>query len=194
MKELRFALGYMPHRLWGNILQAQFLEKDSGSEFYIAKEFIQNDRSTAAYKRLSPMQLEALGLIDAYSDRAIHRLFSKKGTVKQFQDNISPEMIEDHVRPYIEKYLLAILEIARDNRFPVYVKEKSNSNIFPEDFLNIQKHPATPVFRFTYGERLSYVMQLHHQGKKLSLQEQHVEVVCNHPAVIIIDDQALLSR
>ena len=45
MRELRFALGYMPHRLWGSILQALFLEKESGKEFFIPIEYIQNDKS-----------------------------------------------------------------------------------------------------------------------------------------------------
>ena len=142
MKEMRFALGYMPHRPWGNILQAQYVEKVSGKEFFTTKEFIQNDESTAAFQRLTPMQREVVRLIDSYSDRTIHRLFSKKGTVKEFQDKVPAEMIKDHVRPYIEKSLYAILEIARDNRFPIFIKEKSNQNVFPEDFLKIEKQTA----------------------------------------------------
>ncbi len=38
MKEVRFALGYMPHRLWGDILQAQFLEKETDKEFFFPRE------------------------------------------------------------------------------------------------------------------------------------------------------------
>lgn len=189
MKEMRFALGYMPHRLWGSILQAQFLEKDSGKAFYTAKEFIQNDESTSAFKRLTPMQQELVRLIDKYSDRTLHRLFAKKGTVKEFQDQLKPEMLKDHVRPYIEKVLHAILEIARENRFPVYIKEKSNINVFPEDFLDIQKDPALPLFSFNYGEELSYALLLQHQGKVLKLKDEPVEVVSNYPAVIIIADK-----
>ena len=189
MKDSRFALGYMRHRLWGNILQAQYVEKYSGKEFFTAKEFIQNDESSAAFKRLTPMQAELVRLIDSYSDRAIHKLFARKGTVKEFQDNVKPEMIKEHLRPYIEKVLYAILVIARENRFPVYIKEKGNSNIFPEDFLNIQKHPALPIFRFNYGEELSYSLKVSHLGNELKLKEQHVEVVSNHPAVIILGSE-----
>ncbi len=186
MKEMRFALGYMPHRLWGNILQAQYLEKESGIEFYTAREFIQNDETTSAFQRLTPMQKEVVRVIDSYGDRTIHRLFSKKGTVKEFQDSVTPEMIKDHVRPYIEKFLYAVLEIARDNRFPVYIKDKMNRNVFQEDFLVIQKQPAIPNFSFTFGEELSYSLQLLHLGKRLNLFQKHVEVVCNHPAVVRI--------
>ena len=186
MKETRFALGYMPHRLLGNILQAQFIEKDSGKEFYTSKEYIQNDENTAAYKSLTPMQREVVRLIDSYSDRTIHRLFSKKGTVKEFMDKVTPEMIKDHVRPYIEKFLYAVFEISRDNRFPVYIKDKSNKSVFPEDFLTIEKQPADPFFSFVYGDELSYSMQLLHKGKRLNIKQENVELVSNYPAIIIM--------
>ena len=86
MREIRFALGYMPHRLWGSILQAQVLEKEGDREFYSPGEYIQNDSSTSAYQRLSPMQRQVLHLMDEYSDRKLHRVFSKHKTVKQFLD------------------------------------------------------------------------------------------------------------
>ena len=101
MKEVRFALGYMPHRVWGNIIQAQLLEKDDGKEFYTPMEYIQNDPTTAAYKRLSPMQLEVVQLIDSCNDRSLHKLFAKKGTVKEFMDRMDPDLLEKHIRPRI---------------------------------------------------------------------------------------------
>lgn len=189
MKELKFALGYMPHRIWGNILQALFVEKNSGKEFYTSREYIQNEKSTEAYKRMTPMQREVVQLIDAYSDRTIHRIFSKKGTVREFQDKVSAEMVRDHIRPYIEKYLYTILEIARDNRFPVYIKDKTNINIFPEDFLDIQKHPALPLFQFTFENELSYSLKLQHGGHILKLKDSYVEPVCNFPAIIILGNR-----
>ncbi len=149
MKEMKFALGYTPHRLWGNILQAQYVEKVSGKEFFTPKEYIHYDESSTVFQRLTPMQQEVVRLIDSYNDRSIHRLFAKKGTIKEFQDKVSPEMIRDHVRPFIEKYLYPALEIARDNRFPVYIVDKSNRNFFPEDFLTLDEKLVATQFYFS---------------------------------------------
>ena len=186
MKEMQFALGYMPHRLWGNIIQAQYVEKVEGKEFFTPKEYIQNVASTAAYKRLTPMQREVVRLIDSYSDRNIHKLFAKKGTVKECQDKVTPELIREHIRPFIEKHLFAVLEIARDNRFPLYIKDKGNRNVFPEDFLTLEKGDADPLFIFNYSEELSYTLQLMHCNKRLNLKDGYVEVVSNSPASVII--------
>ena len=132
MREIRFALGYMPHRVWGSILQAQILEKEPGKEFYSPGEYVQNDSSTRAYQRLSPMQREILRLMDEYSDRNLYRHFSRHKTVKQFQDQVDRETVAKHIRPYIGKRLYAILEIARDNRIPVFVKEKTDAGTITE--------------------------------------------------------------
>ena len=188
MREIRFALGYMPHRRWGSILQAQILEKEPGREFYSPGEYIQNDSSTRAYQRWSPMQREILRLMDEYSDRKLHRHFSRHKTVKQFLDQVEQDMVERHIRPYIEKRLYAILEIARDNRIPVFVKEKSSRNIFPEDFLHLERKTAVPVFQFLYREGLSYSLFLVHGDHKLVLKDVPLEVVCNEPCVIILDN------
>lgn len=189
MREIRFALGYMPHRLWGNILQAQLLAGDPGKEFLSPQEYVQNDESTYAYQRLTPMQKEVVGLIDQYNDRQLHRLFSKKATVKEFQDSVDPETIQGHIRPYIEKLLYRILEIARDNRIPVFVKDKSNRNVFDEDFLVIERNPAIPQFRFTYEQGLSYALHLDHREAKLDLRGGYAEIISNSPAVILLENR-----
>jgi SNF2 family DNA or RNA helicase len=186
MRESRFALGYMPHRLWGNILQAQVLEKEPGRDFYTPGEYIQNDSSTAAYQRLSPMQREVMHLMDKYSDRNLHRIFSKQKTVKQFQDHVDQATIDLHIRPFIEKYLYEILVIARENRIPVFLKEKSSRNIFPEDFLRLERKAATPVFSFQYKEQLSYTLFLYHGEHRLTLKDAPLEVITNDPATIIL--------
>lgn len=188
MREIRFALGYMPHRIWGNILQAQILEKEPEKEFYSPGEYVQNDSNTRAYKRLSPMQREILRLMDDYSDRNLHRIFSKHKTARQFQDQVDRDTLEKHVRPFIEERLNAILEIARDNRIPVFVKEKSSRNIFPEDFLHLERLPAVPVFRFHYQEKLSYSLFLIHGDHQLALKDNPVEIVSNNPCIIILEN------
>lgn len=188
MREILFALGYMPHRLWGSILQAQVLEKEPGKEFYTPGEYIQNDSSTSAYQRLSPMQREVLRLMDEYSDRNLHRIFSKQKYVKQFQDQVDRDTISNHIRPFIEKRLVTMLEIARDNRIPVFVKEKSTKNVFPEDFLKLERVAAAPVFRFSYREQLSYALFLIHGEHQLILKDSPLKIVSNEPCIIILGE------
>jgi SNF2 family DNA or RNA helicase len=188
MRESQFALGYMPHRLWGRILLPQVLDKEAGKDFYIPGEYIQKDSSTKAYQRLSPMQREVLSLVDAYSDRNLFRLFSKHKSVKQFHDQVDAATISKHIRPFIEKKLYAILEIARDMRILVFLREKSSRNIFPEDFILLERIPATPVFSFRYKEHLSYSLSLFHGEDQLILKDTPLQIVSNDPTSLILGD------
>jgi superfamily II DNA or RNA helicase len=187
MREIRFALGYMPHRIWGNILQAQFLERESGKEFYHPREYIQNDPGTQAYQRLTPMQREIVSLIDGYSDRNLHKAFSRRGTAKDFLESVDDESIKAHIRPFIETRLYKVLEIARDNRIALFTKDKSNRNVFPEDFIRIEKIPADPLFSFRYGDQLTYSLSLNHGNQTLSLKDRPVEIICNKPCALILE-------
>jgi hypothetical protein len=101
---------------------------------------------------------------------------------------VDPEFIRDHIRPYIEKRLFQILEIARDNRISVYAKDKSSRNIFPEDFIDIQKSPASPIFNFRFDSQLSYELFLVHGENRLVLKDNPLEIVCSSPTVILLGD------
>jgi len=188
MRESRFALGYMPHRIWGSILQAQFLEREPGQEFFNQREYIQNDPATRAYQLLTPMQREIVRLIDAYSDRSLHAKYSRKGTAREFMVTVDRGILQEHIRPYIERKLCNILEIARDNRISLFVKDKSNRNIFPEDFINIEKTPAKPLFQFHYSSGLSYSLILKQGKRTLALRDKPLDIVSNSPCILILEN------
>ena len=73
------------------------------------------------------MQRELVQLVDQYSDRNLHRAFSKKRTAKEFLDSVEEKTIGDHIRPFIEKRIHRALEIARDNRIRLFLKDKSDA-------------------------------------------------------------------
>ncbi|HDR68723.1 MAG TPA: hypothetical protein ENN61_06685, partial [Bacteroidaceae bacterium] len=190
MNEKLFALGYMPHRLWGNILYAQMLEKEPGKVFYQPKEYILNNEDSITYQQISPMQRELVHIIDSYNERKLHGLFWRKGTVKEFEDHVEKQFILDHIRPYIEKQLYLALEVARENRIKIFFKGKDNRNIFPEDFLILEKTNVDPVFEFDYdGEGLKYTLKIIYGENRLVLRNNPVEIISNSPVALILGNR-----
>jgi len=190
MKETFFALGFLPHRLWGNILYAHILVKHDDQEFFQPRETVVKSDLSESYRRLSPMQTEIVKLLDEYSDQKLHRLFSKKKSVKEFQDTVSPEFVTTTVRPYIERIIFRVLQIAVENRILLFQKEKGNRNIFSDDFLHINREPAHPVFHFRKGAEASdYRLEISTRGKSLDLTGKPGEIICNHPSVIMIGNE-----
>jgi len=190
MKSYFFALGYIPHRLWGNILIAQLLEKDELSPYYVTGEILLKTPDSISYQRLTPMQKEAVNVIDEYNDQHLHRLFSKKKNVKEFQDSVDQDTIKEHIRPYIEKRLHRVLVIAAENNFKVFFKEKSSQNIFNEDFLRIHKKPAKPFFHFNKSEEQTfYRLSILLEKAAIDLIHDRAEVISNDPAVVLLENQ-----
>jgi len=187
MKNYFFALGYIPHRLWGNIFIAQLLEKDETSLYFVTGEILLKNPDSLSYQRLTPMQKEVVNIIDEYNDKTLHRLFSKKRTVKEFQDSVDKESITGHIRPYIEKRLYSILQIAAENNFKVFFKEKSSQNIFTDDFLKLHKKSVKPYFRFERGpEHTSYNLSVLRGNEKVKLIHDKAEIISDFPAAILL--------
>ncbi len=173
--------------MWGKILIPQLLEKDERALYYVTGEILLKNENALSYQRLTPMQKEVVGLIDEYSDKTLHRLFSKKRTIKEFQDSVDKAAVDAHIRPYIEKRIYAVLRIAVENNFKVFFKEKSSQNIFPDDFLTLHRRPASPFFRFHRSdENTKYSLTILRDGEPVALNREGAEVICNQPACILL--------
>ena len=188
MKNYFFALGYIPHRLWGSILIPQLLEKDETTMYFVTGEILLRNEQSMSYQRLTPMQKEVVNIIDEYSDKRLHKLFSKKKTVKEFQDTLNDQIFKDHIRPYIEKRLYQVIQIAAENKFKVFMKEKATQNIFSDDFLTLHRKPALPYFRFERTpENTLYKLSILRGEEKVELVQDYADVISNSPALVILN-------
>ncbi len=189
MNSKLFAIGYVPHRLWGNIFLAQVLEREDNAAYYVPRENLIYDENLLSFQRLSPMQREVLYLIDQYNEKKLHRLFSKKPTVKAFHDSVDSDTIKHHIRPYIEKQLYKVLQVAAENRMRVFVGGKSNRNIFRDDFLTLHRRPANPTFYFRREEEQTiYSLSITSGGEPVNLNVEHPHLVSNQPAAVILNN------
>jgi SNF2 family DNA or RNA helicase len=189
MKNYFFAIGYIPHRLWGNILIAQLLERDEQSLYFVSGEVLLKNEQSLSYSRLTNIQKEVVNIIDRYNDKNLHRMFSKKRTVKEFHDTVDKGTIDQFIRPYIEKQMYQVLELASENHFSVFIKEKATQNIFTEDFLVIHHRPARPLFHFNRtNEGTIYRLSIFYNDQPVSLLRDTAEVICNQPAIVRLDN------
>lgn len=156
--------------------------------YYVTGEILLKNVDALSYQKLSPMQKRIVDIIDEYSDKKLHKLFSKKKNVKEFQDTVDQKTIKDFIRPYIEKRMYAVLEIASENNFKLFIKEKARQNIFSDDFLTLHRKPAKPFFRFERNEENTlYSLSILRGDKKVDLISDRAEVICNSPAAVLLN-------
>ncbi len=128
---------------------------------------------------------EVIVLINEYTDRSLYKLFSKNASVKEFLEKVSPDRIENFIRPYIENRIYRCLSIARDEAIPVFLQKGKISTIHHEDRLDLQNDKAYPVFWFHRDTGQStYSLCLELPGKVINLRKSSIDVICNSPCLI----------
>ena len=190
-----FALGLSEHRIWGLILIPLILKKKESDIFYTSVHTVFPDEEEDSFLKLSHTEKEVVRIVDEYSDKKLFDLFSKNKSIKEFQNKVTDEKIAEFIRPYIEKRLVKILETVRGTKVNVFLRDKSRSNIFDEDFLTIKDLQAEPVIHLLRGEDASrYSLALRYNGNTLKLRDQFTDILSNKPAVVRINNDLIFIR
>jgi SNF2 family DNA or RNA helicase len=190
MEKRFFAIGLHEHRLWGWIFIPLILRKTQGEAFYSPEQTVFHSNTDPSYLNLSHTEKEIVKITEEYSEQELFRAFSKNKNLKEFQDNLNPENFKNFIRPFIEKRLDKILQIIRGTKIKLFLREKSRANIFEEDFLKINEEDLYPHFKFSRGEEDSfYSLVLKCNEDVISLKDQHIDILCNHPAIIRLNNK-----
>lgn len=140
---------------------------------------------------LSESQKRLFEIIDELSDEALFPLFKLKNKAKTLEQlfNLSPE-IKLSITNYVEKRMDEFLDIIAKNDFilcknlrrQLFVNE--NKVVIACDELNI-----TPNFKFwKVADGVRYTLSLDLNGKNLIISQSNVQIICNTPAWVIINN------
>lgn len=185
-KKIRtFALVLSGHRLWGTLLLPYMIYKEPGKSYFRLSECLFPFPDDHILSILEPEEREIVTIINQYSERNLFKLFSKDKTVKDFLANASPEMIENFIRPYIERRLYKCFLIARDENTPVYFQKTRSTGLHLEDQLDISQVNAQPVFRFMRdSEQSTYNLSLETAGRLIDMRNRSIDILCMSPCLI----------
>ncbi|MCF8381402.1 MAG: DEAD/DEAH box helicase [Bacteroidales bacterium] len=190
MREIYFALGLYDHRHWGQLLIPLSIRVKSGEKFYTPGHTVFSHPEDKTFLKLSHTEKEIVKIIDEYSDQNLFSFFSKDKNPKEFLTKVKPESIENFIRPYINKRLHKIFEILRRSNIEVFLRDKSRANVFEDDFLDVLASDTKPVFSFKKGQENSmYSLKLVSEGKNVRIKDQFIDIICNSPAIIRINNQ-----
>ena len=183
-KEL-FALILYEHRLWGTVLAPYVIEKERDRGYYRLSEGLSPFPNIDTLSTLNSEERELVKIVNEYSDRALFKLYSREKSVKEFLEKITPEKLEQFIRPYIERRLYRCFTIARNENIPLYYRKKKAGTLHPEDQLTLIEDYAEPIFRFVKGdEQSSYNLTLECSGDLIDLRKETVEILCMAPCII----------
>jgi SNF2 family DNA or RNA helicase len=190
-----FGLGLFEHRLWGFIFIPYMISKSSEGKFYTPSHTVHPFNNDDSYIELPDPYKQIVKLCNEYSDQNLFKLFSKNRNPKEFLEKVELVKIEQHIRPYIERRISSIFDIITKSSVKVFMRDKSRSNIFEEDFLNLSDEDAEAVFNFEkVAEGTKYNLEILLKEKKVKLLNHEAILISELPAIIRLGSSILRIR
>jgi len=142
-----FAIIINHHRLFGYVFFPYLLEKDE-KKFYLIKTKLTKNNLNHYSKFLTDHQLKIVNIIEEYNDRNLKSVFTNKNiSIREFIQNLKPEFISNHIRPFIERKIVECIDLLQETETKLYLSEGSSA-IYPENEVKTQKYAAETVFNF----------------------------------------------
>jgi hypothetical protein len=180
-----FAVVLMHHRTWGPVLQPFTIEKEPGMRFCTVRDSLSPYPHSEVLSKLTSEEREIVKLINDYSEKHLHRLFSKEANIKKFIDSLTPEKLDNLIRPYIESKIHKVLTIVRDEGIPLFHQRIKTTNFHSDDLLHVSPGTVESMFKFTrLEEGTQYGLSLVHEGREVQLLNSGTEILVNTPCTI----------
>jgi SNF2 family DNA or RNA helicase len=187
-----FALILFQHRLWGSIMVPYIIQKETNRGYYKFSECLSPFPNIDTLGTLTSEERELVKIINEYTDRKLFSLFSKDKTVKEFLEKVTPEKIENFIRPYIERRLYKCFAIIRNENIPLYFQKNKTGTLHTDDLLLVSEDNAEPLFRFVRNaEQSAYSLSLECAGKIIDLRKGTIDIICLSPCIIREDHRIL---
>lgn len=179
-QELIIAL--VNHRKLGRLLQVFLIEAQENYHQVVRMVRARDIDSL----ELTDDQRQLVMLAEKISDEEITKRFSRRLEPTNFINNLDPQFFKEHVNPFIDKQLYAMLLILMRGGTRLFVKEDKYSNLYAEDQIKVHADFLDCRMRFTRGEEGTfYRLQLYRNGEFYPLLFRKPQFLVMKPAAFL---------
>ena len=192
---MQFIIVVTEHRILGFVFVPYLIKREGPKEYFSTYDKITLQKLEQYEQILSPEQVQLVRFIENYNDQNLFKLFcKKKSTPYDFVNSLSGDLLDNHVRPYVEKQMINCLNVMQFNPQPIYHKILQNK-IYESDKLKIVDREDNTVFYFTRtNEGIRYRLMIEYDDHELSLTDKAVTFLVNDPCCITLDDKLFVFR
>jgi SNF2 family DNA or RNA helicase len=132
--------------------------------------------------------LEIIKILDEFDNEYITRRFYKdKKKIRPsefFQKHCTPELIQNHIKPFIERRMQKVLPMLTHRQF--YLQGiGSNPAAYK---LTIATEPSSVLFHFRKNEYdTRYFATIKNAGQKIDFMQNSASIICNEPAWLLLN-------
>jgi SNF2 family DNA or RNA helicase len=184
----KFILTYLRNRTLGALLQPAIALKEEKSLFYEIQPIIPETPSSEIPGFNEAIE-EILKVCFQINEKGIYQHFNKKNIPQtSFFQNIEKQYLQEHIRPFIDKRILKILNLCDQEQIDIYYLQ--SKNIFETDRLKLHIEPLNCKFKFEYEDnKLTYQLKLYQNKEPLKIQSQKIFILCEEPSVFIMNHE-----
>jgi SNF2 family DNA or RNA helicase len=191
--EKKFILTLSEHRVVGHVFLPYLAESQDKLDYLVLVERITNDDIRKRQGEFTSEQKILVKLIEEYNDTELVRVFSKKRlTNQEFIAGLTPELLNNQIRPYIERRLVKIAELLKDASVDVYFKD-SPKQVYLSDKITVEKESAEAVFNFIRTPtEFKYFLSISHHHHEMKLTNKPGIILVNEPCHLILENRLLI--
>lgn len=183
-----FIIALTEHRAVGNILVPMLIEAERS--YYTVTKIVKLRDYKSGEVQLNEQELELLKLIENYSDENLVKKFSKKNDRPNFFQNIDDDLFQNHISPYIDKYIYRCILLLMKGNTRLFYKQVKYSSLYDEDIIHINNTHSESVFHFYRNENgTRYRLKINHEGKPLELLNKNIRMVCTLPCCFVYQNR-----
>lgn len=184
---MQFILTIVDHRKLGYIFSPYLIRPNNKIDVFDVYDKITLQKLPDYEQVLSPEQIQIVKYIENYNDQNLFNLFCKKKlTPYDFMNQLDNKLLEEHVRPYIEKQITKCLDILQYNPAPIYHKTLQNK-IYETDRVKLVDKDCNTVFNFKRtSEGIQYKLTIEDSGNVVNLNGKEGITIVNEPACISV--------
>lgn len=188
MTEDELILVLSEHRIFGWKLQVYSTTlTESESLQILGTPTAKQEEARGASKEVVEMIARAAEI----SDQALIKAFSKKKTIRDFEKEITEDILERYIRPRIQIANAKIIALAKKTNLKVFIREElMNKILYERNRIYIFPTLTECLFNFVKDENgLRYFISLTNDGQEISLRNKPAVVISEKPAITLIGNE-----
>lgn len=184
----RLTLVLSEHSIFGwkfHVYSTRLLE--SGSLRILGTPDVKEEESRGS----SPAIIRLIKKVNEISDKELTKAYSKKKSLIELKNEITPEIRERYIAPRIEVANRRIIELARQIGIPVFLRRDLLSNTLYEQYrLYVLPSPTKCLFNFVREEQgLRYFISLTNENREIALQIKPGIILSNQPCIVLLGNE-----
>lgn len=184
----RVIIVFTEHPIFGILLIPYIAEKLNDGTLQLVEQAFH--ASSEAISMMSEAERQAIDIASYYTEKYLMGLYSREKTVSRFLNKLSkdPARIKNHIRPFIEKKLLEMLALIRENGLPFYQKQAGSKILYAHHAYHINPHNVEIRVTFHVDSKtFRYQLQCYYEGQSFSLSElKPVVVLTSSPVTLLL--------